>query len=153
MFKFSLQRVLELRAKREQEAGAALASARDQADQARQECEELEQVRAHGMLSAAAARGAGVTVGQLRNFGVVLEALDQQLASAQSVAHEADAEVEHRLTDLTSASQDRQVLDRLRQKHLQGWRTEEVQEDRKLMDSIALTRHVRNQASLNEKSE
>jgi flagellar export protein FliJ len=153
MFKFSLQRVLELRAKREQEAGAALASARDQADQARREYEELEQVRTHGMLSAAAARCGGVTVGQLRNFGVVLEAMDEQIASARVEAHKADAEVERRLTDLTSASQDRQVLARLRQKHLQGWQTEEVQEDRKLMDSIALTRHVRIQASLNEEAE
>lgn len=153
MFTFSLQRVLDLRAKREQDAAATLASARAEADQVRQECEVLERTRADGAMSVAAAHGGGITVGQLQNFGLVLQCLDEHLVSAREQVHQADAHVERCMSDFTSASQDRRVLDRLRDKHHQSWSAEEVQEDRKTMDAIALTRHVRSKSSLNGNSE
>lgn len=151
MFKFSLQRVLDLRAKKEQEAAATLASARDEADAARQEHDELEQARSHGVTRIAEVRGGGgMTVGQLQNLGLVIQSLDRQLASARDQVQQADAQVERRMADFTLASQDRRVLDRLREKHLQVWQTDAMQQDRKAMDSIALTRHARTQASKNE---
>ena len=147
MFKFSLQRVLDLRAKREQAAAVTLASAREEADQARLEVEALEQVRADGAQSAASVVGAAITVGQLQNLGLVLRYLDEHLDSAREQVDQADAQVERCMVDFTSASQDRRVLDRLRDKHRQSWSATEVQEDRKAMDAIALTRHVRGKNS------
>jgi len=147
MVKFSLQRVLDLRASREKEAAATLASAREEADAARQEAEELEQARSHGVLRIAEVRGGGVTVGQLQNLGLVIQALDRQIATARDQVRQADAQVDRCMTDFTSASQDRRVLDRLREKHLQVWNTDAAQQDRKAMDSIALTRHARTQAT------
>lgn len=152
MFKFSLQRVLDLRSQREQEAAVTLASAREQADEARQEVEELEQARAHGVLRVYAARSGGVTVGQLQNLGLVIQSLDAQIDSARGQVEQAEAQVERCTSDFTSANQDRRVLDRLRDKHLQVWQSEELQQDRRAMDAIALTRHVRNRASSNEKT-
>ncbi len=149
MFSFSLQRVLDLRTQKEREAAATLASAREEAEQARQEHDELEQARSHGVLRIAEVRGGGATVGQLQNLGLVIQSLDRQLASARDLVQQADARVERRMADFTSASQDRRVLDRLREKHLQVWQADTMQQDRKSMDSIALTRHARTQASKN----
>lgn len=150
MFKFSLQRVLDLRTQKEKEAAVTLASAKEEAEQARQEADELEQARTHGVTRIAEVRGGGVTVGQLRNLGLVIHALDQQIASARDQVRHADAQVDRCMSDFTSASQDRRVLDRLREKHLQVWHADGVQQDRKAMDSIALTRHVRALAPSNE---
>lgn len=155
MFKFSLQRVLDLRAKKEREAAITLASAREQAEAARLERDGLEQARAHGVTRIAAHRSGGeaVPVGLLQNLGMVIQSLDHQLATAHDQVQQADRQVDRCVTDLTSASQDRRVLDRLREKHLQVWQADEVQQDRKVMDAIALSRHARIRASSNESSE
>lgn len=150
MFRFSLQRVLDLREKREQEAAVTLASARGRAEMAREALDELERAREQGMLRVAAVRGGGATVGHLRNLGLVIESLEERLEVAHGEVEVAEARVADCVADLVSASRDRRVLDRLRDKQLVGWRAETVQRDRKAMDAIALSRHARGAASPEE---
>ena len=53
----------------------------------------------------------------------------------------------------TAASQERRVLDRLREKHLEGWQTEQTQIDRQTMDAIALTRFTQKSAATDRENE
>lgn len=139
-FRFSLQRILELRERKEQAAASELEAARMAAEQAHARVEELEARRAQG---AAARNVRGITVGELRNAGFLLEQLDHHVVQARGTAAQADALVSSRLAEFQVACQERQVLDRLREKHLEEWRSQEVQQDRQLMDTIGLSRYTR----------
>ena len=138
MFRFSLQRVLELKARREQAAAIELARTRTAADEAQRECEALAQARAEGTRQMTA--GARPTVGDLQNAGYLLQRLDERIAAAQNLAVKAEEKVTASVGHFTAASQERRVLDRLRERHLVNWQSEQVQIDRKTMDDIALSR-------------
>ncbi|HET8654005.1 MAG TPA: flagellar export protein FliJ [Longimicrobiaceae bacterium] len=143
MFKFRLQRVLELRLRKEQSEAQRLADAQREEDSARAACEALARQRDAGARSAADAQTGRATAGQLQNLRFVVDQMSahvERAQQAQDVAHEA---VELRRADFTAAFRDRRVLDRLRERHLEDWRVEEVQLDRQLMDGIALSRFVR----------
>ena len=148
MFKFSLQRVLELKARREQAAAIELARTRAAADEARREHEALEAARAEGMRQMAT--GARPTVGDLQNAGYLLQRLEERIAMAQNVALKAENVAAATLGSFTIASQERRVLDRLRERHLGNWQAEQVQMDRKAMDDIALSRFTQSASTQTE---
>ena len=150
MFKFSLQRVLELKARREQAAAIELARTRIAADEARQQCEALAAARAEGGRQIVS--GARPTVGDMLNGGYLMQRLDAQIEQAQNLAEQAEVVAESSMGEFTLASQERRVLDRLREKHLTTWQTEQVQIDRKAMDDIALSRFTQS-ASTNTVNE
>jgi flagellar protein FliJ len=138
MFNFSLQRVLELKARREQAAAIELARTRSAADEARRECTALEAARAEGLRQMSAE--ARPTVGGMRNSGYLLQLLDEQIGQARIIAAAAEERAAASMSEFTLASQERRVLDRLRERHLMNWQTEQVQIDRRTMDDIALSR-------------
>lgn len=139
---FTLQRVLELRERREQALALRLAEARLRMDAALDAQRALEALRADAVLDRAAGRGAP-TVGHLLNASFVLERLDAEVASARALTRAAEKRVDECLTEFTRASQDRRVLDRLKEQHAEAALAEEVRIDRRLMDTVALTRFVR----------
>jgi flagellar protein FliJ len=138
VFKFPLQRILELKAKREQTLAVQLAEAREGADQARHERDRLAAERIEGGQQAAGPRNA--TAGERQTAALLLERLDWRLQSAREAARQAEANVARTLGAFSVASRERRILDRLRDRHLLGWQAAEVQADRKAMDSIALSR-------------
>ena len=148
MFKFSLQRVLELKARREQAAAIELARTRAVADEAQREYEALEAARAEGMRQMTT--GARPTVGDLQNAGYLLQRLDERIAAAQNVVSKAEKLATLSMGHFTIASQERRVLDRLRERHLGNWQAEQVEIDRKLMDDIALSRFTRSASTETE---
>ncbi len=142
-FRFGLQRVLDLRAKREQEVATALVAAQGAAERARVAVQALEALRDAGRERALGGHSASGTVGELRHLGYVVELLDRRVRDAEGAALEADAVVDEAQRSLRAAFQDRRVLDRLRDKQLDAHRTAEVQTDRQMMDDIALARFGR----------
>ncbi len=141
VFKFNLQRILELRSKREQEIATQLSQARSEAEDARQACEALQALRDAGQERWVQAHAADRTVGQMQNLSYVLERLDQCIAEAGHHALATQELVQKVANDLAAAFQERRVLDRLRERRLEEWRTAEVQLDRQTMDGIALARY------------
>src|SRR5688500_3933548 len=115
MFKFSLQRILELKARREEAAAMELARIRTAADLAVEACQILEATREEGLRQRA---GASQTVGELRNAGYVIQRLDERIQHARVEARQAEEKVKVSLVDFTAASQERRVLDRLKERHL-----------------------------------
>ena len=138
MFKFSLQRVLDLKARREQAAAIELARTQAAADEARMAAEALLAAREEGVRQIFSS--ARPTVGEMRNAGYLLQALDERIDQAQAVAEKAASRAQESMGAFTVASQERRVLDKLRERHLAGWQTEQVQIDRMTMDTIALSR-------------
>ena len=139
MFKFRLQRVLDLRERKERDAATALVSAEEAADGARQEQARLELARQE-LAARRTPQSAALSVGELRNLGFLLDRLDERVAVAQTAAAAAEAAVEEKRGELQVAFRDRRTLDRLKERHLEGYRTAEAAADRQLMDEIALTR-------------
>ena len=135
MFRFRLQRVLDLRARTERDAATALVSAQEAADAARDE-----QLLALPLQAQRTPDATGASVGELRNLGFLLERLDVQVAGAAEATAAAEGARQEREDALRAAFRDRRTLDRLRERHQDAWRAGEAAQDRALMDEIALTR-------------
>jgi flagellar FliJ protein len=141
-FKFRLQKVLDLRAEKEQDAATQLARSRQLAENARAEKSALESSLSEGFAGIATA--AGRTVGEMRSRAYALALLDQRIAQAEQAIVRAEAEVAQRTAEYSLAFRDRRILDRLKDKHLEEWRAEETRTDLMTMDGIALGRFVTN---------
>jgi flagellar protein FliJ len=139
MFRFRLQRVLDLREKREQESAVRLGAARAEEEQARQRCEELREIRGASAEGVHRVQSARPTVGQLQNLRFVVERLDVQLEGALEESLAAEQNVRLSLDEYAAAFRDRKVLDRLRTRARDTHRAHEEAADQRLMDDIALT--------------
>lgn len=143
MFRFRLQRILELREQAEQAKARALASAQDAAETARRERDALADLHASSRAEMDAAQHAEPRVGHLQQLGFVLQSLDERLESAGETVRSADEIVAGARKLLDDAARDRRVLDRLKDRHTDQWRVEEAHKDRISMDEVALARFAR----------
>lgn len=146
MFKFRLQRVLDMRVQSEQDAATRLAAARSEADAALLERLRLEEARDQGIEHASASTGMQPKIGQLQNLRFLVERLNDEIEVAQQEVEAAAEGVRERLEEYSSAFRERHMIDKLREKALETHRSEEVQADRKAMDSVALSRFIRARA-------
>jgi len=140
LFKFPLQRLLDLRAKRQDEIARQLAQARVAADNSRATRDELAAARTAGQEQLSEAQAAGPTVGEIASRSYALTQLDQRIAAAADALKAAEAHVDQVHNALTGAVQDKRVLDRLRERMLEAYRSAESNKDRSAMDAIALQR-------------
>jgi flagellar protein FliJ len=143
MFKFPLQRLLDLRARRQDEVARQLAQARTAAESSRAARDALAEARTAGQEQIREAQAAGPTVGEIASRSFALTQLDQRIAAASDALSAAEAHADQVHVALTGALQDRQVLDRLRNRLLEAHRGTESQKDRTTMDAIALQRFAR----------
>lgn len=147
MFKFRLQRVLDMRVQTEQDAASRLAAARGEEEAAMLERLRLEAARDEGMAHAATSVGTQPSVGQLQNLRFLVERLNDEIEIAQQEVDAAAEDVRGRMEEYSSAFRDRRMIDRLREKAMETHRNDEVQADRKAMDSVALARFIRSRAA------
>lgn len=144
--RFSLQRILELKERKEQAAAARLAEARTAAVAVRRAEHAIVSMREVGVSRrSAAAQRAHARIGDLQNLSFILERLEQHLDEVRAAVKKADAQVDAAVTDFTEASKERQVLDRLKEKKLEAALLEQADADRKRMDDLALSRFVQNE--------
>lgn len=143
VFNFRLQRVLDLRARREQEAASLLSEARTAVDMALDAQTALERVRDQGREQLFASQGVGPTVGHLRNLGFVLDHFEQHVDQARTAVVAAQQNEVRMKDEFTVAFQERHVLDRLRERAREAWQSAEMLADRSAMDDIALVRFGR----------
>lgn len=143
MFKFRLQRVLELREKREEEAATQLAAAREEAARALELARTLEAEQHAQIRTVAATSSGGVSVGQLQNLSLLVQRMGEQVSDAYRAVDSAELQVRERLTQFAGAFREKQVLHKLKDRDLVAWRAAEVQADRSAMDDIALGQFFR----------
>jgi flagellar FliJ protein len=145
MFTFRLQRVLELREETEQDKSRALASAESVAERARHSRDELLRMQEESRAELLLAQTGLPRVGHLQQLDIVLVALEQRIVQANESVRTAEQFVADARHALEIAARDRQVLDRLKEKHAEVWRKEALHADRQHMDEIALSRFGRAQ--------
>lgn len=143
MFKFRLQRVLELREQHEQAKARALAGAQDVANSARADQSALAALRDDSQALIQATTHAAPRVGHLWQLDLALTALEVRMERAAEVVHEAEAQVVTAQEALAAAAKDRRVLDRLKERHAESYRAEFALKDRIAMDEIALAQFTR----------
>jgi len=141
-FKFPLQRLLDLKARHEQEMARQLASARGDADRERDSRNVLAHAHAAAHTRLASAAGDGPTIGQLISLAQTLTPLQERVEQADERTVAAEQVVDAQHERLSAALQDRQVLDRLREKRLELHRAGENTRDLAAMDAIALSRYT-----------
>ena len=147
LFKFPLQRLLDLRAKRQDEVARRLVQAKTTAEHTRATHDELAAVRSAGRAQMSEVHANSPTVGEIASRSYALLQLDHRLAAASDALRAAEAQVDKVHVELTDALQDKQVLDRLRERMLEAHRSAEVQKDRTTMDAIALQRFAQGTGS------
>lgn len=143
MFRFRLQRVLELREKREQAQAVQLARAEETATAARTQHDQLHTLHQASRAQISNAQSGDPTVGHLHHLGFVLSALDQRMGQAAQVVTHAERAVSEARVTLETAARDRRVLDRLKDKHSDAHRAGESHRDRVTMDEVALALYTR----------
>lgn len=143
MFRFRLQRVLELREKHEQAQALELAKAEESANAARLQRDELQALHSASRQQLSTAHRADPTVGHLHHLGFVMNALDERLGHASQSLKSAEGVVSTARVSLDAAARDRRVLDRLKDRHEDAHRVVEGHRDRVTMDEIALARFTR----------
>lgn len=143
MYQFSLQRVLDLRARAEEQKAVLVAAANQGADGARRAYLALERdrIREHARMDAV--QREGTTAGELQGLRQLLELVERQLGGALARVDKAEKDAAERLTELQAASRDRRVMERLREKGRESWRADEARKDGKQMDEIATQRFLR----------
>jgi flagellar FliJ protein len=139
-FKFRLQRLLDLRHKKEQEAASAVAIARAAAEAAALREEDLTTRRDSTRQELLPAEGQTVRVAQLHEVAFLVRALDDRVQDAHKVSVAAERSMHERLGELGDAMRDRRVLDRLKDRRSEEWRTEDARLEREIMDTIARNR-------------
>jgi flagellar export protein FliJ len=152
MFKFRLQRVLELKEMREQASATRLSDARTGEEEARRRCADLEELRVDHAARGARVQTATPTIGQLQNLRFLVERLNDQIEQAYDDADAAERNVQQCMEEFTVAFKERKVLDRLRDRARDGWAAGEISADRELMDGIALTGFARARSAGNGSS-
>ena len=142
-FDFSLQKVLELREREEDQSARDLAEAREEADKARQLHIDLRAARDAGRTRMALGNWAGGSIGHVQNLIDVVGRADAQVAAAEMECGQAEEQVEESRKAMEKSAQERRIIGRLRERRLDQWQIEQAGNERKAMDELALSRHRR----------
>jgi flagellar FliJ protein len=141
-FKFRLQRLLDLRRKKEQEAAGGLAQARSVAEAAERREQELAARRDATRQEMLPAEGQTVRVADLHEIAFLVRALDDRVSDAKEASVAAERSVQERVGELSEAMRDRRILDRLKDRRTEEWRAEDARQEREVMDAIARDRYT-----------
>lgn len=142
---FRLERLLELKTRREQALAGQLGIAEEAARVERAAEHALAALRASGRddLLATGRRA----VGALHTLQSLVDRLDAQLDAQHVRRAGAEATVAEAQRLLAAAHRERRVLDRLKEKHIHQVRHTEADHDRKTMDEVAVARFLHQQSS------
>ncbi len=145
--RFSLQRVLELRERKEQALAIRLAHARSRVEEVRDFAASVAAERDEGEAQMRAGAAEACRVGTIQNANYVVARLDERLAEARLAVQTVEAELDVCLSEFTAAMQERQVLDRLKEKRLTAAFVAGNRAEQAKNDDIALTRFLRREDS------
>jgi flagellar FliJ protein len=149
-FRFRLQRLLDLKEKREQELARQLASARRDATSEAEQRDALATLRDASAAHVAAQAAGQATVGELASLQYTVSQLTEHVDVATQRTDAAREVVEARSVELSGAVQERQVLDRLRDRREEQHRAADSQAERARMDAVALSRFAARHSGAND---
>lgn len=139
-FDFRLERLLHLRERSEEEAGQAVAVALARVEALRDVEREVEQIMRQARTRILGAHVAPNAPGERIAVSLLLEQAQARLAEVRGQLDEAEADERACREALAARTQERRVLERLRDKHREEWRADAEHRARLAMDAIALRR-------------
>jgi flagellar export protein FliJ len=139
-FKFSLERVRQLREKAEKEAALNLARAQAAERDAHEAAQAAHRRSVEAMHAVSRTPGSSATVGEMHPMQLLKDALGEAQAAAAEHAVRATDLTQQEARSLGQAMQARRVLDRLREKQLDAWKVDAGREALAEMDEVARTR-------------
>lgn len=137
-FEFSLQKVLDYRQRREEQALRAFAEAQAQLAHARAVLERLQHEREECL--ARSQRRHRLMVPMLTVEQTYLSALEERLEEQRQRVAQAERLLEERRQALLEAQRERKALERLREKQYEQWRQEMLRVEQKALDELATMR-------------
>jgi flagellar FliJ protein len=142
-FPFRLERLLDLKHRREKERAEALGRAmRDEAAR-REAMQRAEERLAESREQAQPPAGTTQPAGTLRNLGLTIAAAAQHVDAATTAQEEAGRALEGERQRYQEARRDRRVIERMREKRYEDWTREADRTEQREIDGVALDRHVR----------
>jgi flagellar FliJ protein len=141
VFHFSLGRLLDYRRHTERQKAQTLVHAREESDSAKRAKEDLLEIQRAGRKKLAEAHQSGGSIGVLRNMEFLLEQMEEHVKAADEVCQVADEKLVESVRRYSEAVQERNSLDRLKDRREQEWKVEEGRREQKEIDEIAITRH------------
>lgn len=139
-FEFSLQKVLDYRQRREEQAIRAFMEAQAQLLHEQAVLHKLI-VEREGCLRRSR-RQQRLTVELLDVEQTYLSALEERIETQRERVAEAEKVAEEKREALIEAQRERKALERLREKHYEQWRQEILRTEQKVLDDLATVRAV-----------
>ncbi|MBI1808808.1 MAG: flagellar FliJ family protein [Gemmatimonadetes bacterium] len=97
--------------------------------------------------------GTATSVADLRRAAFLVEQLDGTLSGAREAVAAAERNVQDHQWRLGERVRDRRVLDRLRERQLETWKTADARAEREVMDGIARTRFMDKETPVSQRSD
>ncbi len=145
-FQFSLQKVLELRQRLEQQAAIELGRFQSLENQAKKKLTLQEKERQEQLVAWREKNHGQLNIGELESYQRWLEVLDQAIARQEALAKELQASVKQQTDKYLAARRKRETLEKLREKEYAEFRQEVLGKEQRELDDIAATRFVQREA-------
>lgn len=145
-FQFSLQKVLELRQRLEQQAAIELGRFQSLENQAKKKLTLQEKERQEQLVAWREKNHGQLNIGELESYQRWLEVLDQAIARQEALAKELQASVKQQTDKYLAARRKRETLEKLREKKYAEFRQEVLGKEQRELDDIAATRFVQREA-------
>jgi flagellar FliJ protein len=146
-FRFSLEKVLRLRAQETEQAKRALAQAMGAEAAAAEALSEARETLQHRTAEATAQERAGLVAaefGALRNYLIFLQ---RQVEAAEAALGAAKALTQQRRLELLRARRRERALEKLRERRFAQYQLEAMREEQKELDEYGSRQTLNNQAS------
>jgi len=146
-FQFSLQKILDLRSRLEQEAGAELSGLKSLEAEAEEKLALQRQQRKVELDTWRNKIQGQLDLSELDACHRWLEKLDDAIARQQAIVEELRLAVERQTEEFLAARQKRKVLERLREHEYTRFWQEFLRKEQRELDDLAATRYVQREAS------
>ena len=146
-FRFKLETLLKVTRMNKEQAQVALAMATREVEEAREQLSVYLQEMAQGHKAYAELTGAGKTIslGRLMTFNSFFNWKREQIESQQRVIMEKQAVRQKKMHELVAVMNKLKSIEQLKEKRLQQYMAEALQEEQKQLDEIGGQLYFRNQ--------
>ncbi len=142
-FRFSLQTILDLREREEDEAKQELAEKENELQQKRLKVEESRDVLITYMDDQKAGRASNQSVVELRHSVSWRHKLKIDINNAGKEYNEVLVDIDHARARLVKATAKRKMMELLKDKQLDQWKKERDRKDQQFLDELASNAHIR----------
>jgi len=140
MFRFKLQRLLDVRRQVRERIEAELASIQKRLEQAREALEALIDQRRTSVEEFRERKT--FTVEELKLFNYYVDGLALRIQDGKRMVAAIEGELRKKISELLEARQNEEVMERLREKELDRYRKEMARKETAFLDEVALRRFV-----------